>query len=1712
MAYQKAVSNYNNNISKEDEDDAIPYSSVDYDKGKFTRRRNITYQIKSTTSENIPHSTPPPSTTTPNLNFPSGRIRIIYCSRTHSQLDQIIHELSKCSPYYLDDLLVTPIGSKKYLCSNLELKDLLEKKKYNSSLSSSIYNSEDNECLTILSDRIKKLNLSDEKESEESKSNINRKRSNNEDYSFDSIKLNYHKTRKRRKSGVGASDHVKEESEEGIETEDNAKEISIDEACSQARDCSSCPYYTQDVNAFKKQQEAIVNRSKSLEVIERFKNNKRSPQDVVSTLSEVPFTLRLTNNLKAKHFSPYQYKTLSFVKKLIYNSRPIYNNGNKKEKEKVKTEKKIRDVEDLIDLSQKTKACAYYSLRESLSISDVILAPYNYILDPIIRQRFKINLSGGQLTSNDEHIMKLNLKEEKRKEKEKKKKEREKENGYTEEEEYNQDESEIHQETPKDTTFINDILIFDEGHHIEDRAREVASIKLSILNIHQLIYELCLCALPIYNQENVDIQSRNEDEINKPLIQPTIISKIVDILLDIVNFIFDMSSTISFSQTSTTSGFSSKSSVNNWNNNCIWEGEEFLNNFERFTNKSLGGLNQLPLIFKTFKELLKESENPVETEENEMQVEDDDQNDENFFNINNNRGSIHESSNSNNKKRNNVPITLASLYFLENIVNVFQFLMNEVKNKRKTYNVYIERNAGNSSGHSGGNNANIAAINANNNFYPLNLFYLNNMNKKFNLFKTHFFCNENLPTNNYYNNYYSSTLDTSSYSILEEMDNPSSLFELNKLNYQILTTLSVQKNSKVNDLKFLTLHIVCLEASVILLPLSLSVRSLVLASGTLSPIDGLAQECGFGKEYSINNEDIESLKDPNANEDNTDNKIPTLKPPISDITNTLEPYSEESKKVIKTYFKNYYSLEASHNLVDIKRQIFVRQGGTLYLKNSIEINSISPIVMNLSHELLKNESKFYLNYPNMLTSDETDQVIEENNRKLPFNNIFNCNYKSQQESDFFINLTLVFLNYFLHTPGGFLMFLPSYNLIYKLNEYWEKTFVQIDENNNLIYSDSNLRQKSRYYKGGTKIKRISLSKYIEIISDGKIYFEPKDNNNNQFKDLLEDFILNIDPNSSSTSLKKTVGKKRKSKRKVIRAVFVGVYRGKLSEGSDFSDKLTRTILLVGIPYPNPGDTFIQLKKKYQDSLVINFRRIEREKLTSKDNNSSIQTKNLLPLSGEEWYKQCAYRALNQAIGRGIRHSKDYSAIILLDSRHILDNVNQNRVSPYLSKWLRPFIKNTESLFNKDLEEFKIFFKYLENSTFYNKNLIIKEPIEEIDIAEHEESNDGLELIDDENIIENESKLSDDKNQRKKGTLISFFLTKNKDANNNITDESNKNNKTNNNKNNLSRNENLNNKLSISNSNNMMNNNVDNIKYNKTKITELSNLNVNNIELKENFKIDIDAPIDFDGDSNQVEEEFQPEVYFDFQGDNQLKNISEMKTLDFTENNDHVFSEIKKKDIEENLIQKDAELIDFNHLDPSVLSRNNKESTQSNFSQLSDLELFQIKSRSEVSKLNKSLEDISDNELLRLSEKIENDVEEIDNYKISNSPCIELDDTDLLGVEINVKGDLSTQLSDNDLLNFVLSQKSVDISKDLSDRDLLNFINEHDKIDKFNDNLQDLNDSDLLRLGNISQFNISKEICDHDLLDLVYESQNFSQNSSTMGSQNKKLDTFFSSSN
>ena len=50
------------------------------------------------------------------------------------------------------------------------------------------------------------------------------------------------------------------------------------------------------------------------------------------------------------------------------------------------------------------------------------------------------------------------------------------------------------------------------------------------------------------------------------------------------------------------------------------------------------------------------------------------------------------------------------------------------------------------------------------------------------------------------------------------------------------------------------------------------------------------------------------------------------------------------------------------------------------------------------------------------------------------------------------------------------------------------------------------------------------------------------------------------------------------------AILFCVCRGKVSEGLDFTDKLCRGVIFVGVPYPNISDPIMKEKRTYLDKI------------------------------------------------------------------------------------------------------------------------------------------------------------------------------------------------------------------------------------------------------------------------------------------------------------------------------------------------------------------------------------------------------------------------------------------------------------------------------------------------------------------------------------------------
>ncbi|CAI6335065.1 unnamed protein product [Periconia digitata] len=117
------------------------------------------------------------------------------------------------------------------------------------------------------------------------------------------------------------------------------------------------------------------------------------------------------------------------------------------------------------------------------------------------------------------------------------------------------------------------------------------------------------------------------------------------------------------------------------------------------------------------------------------------------------------------------------------------------------------------------------------------------------------------------------------------------------------------------------------------------------------------------------------------------------------------------------------------------------------------------------------------------------------------------------------------------------------------------------------------------------------------------------------------------------------------------ALLFAVIGGSLSEGINFSDSLGRGVVVVGLPFPNPHTAEWKAKMQY---------------ISSKAASAGLDGK----AAARDFYENTCMRAVNQCVGRAIRHRADYAAILMLDSRY-----GGQRIQAKLPGWIRGSLTN-----------------------------------------------------------------------------------------------------------------------------------------------------------------------------------------------------------------------------------------------------------------------------------------------------------------------------------------------------------------------------------------------------------------------------------------------------
>ena len=233
---------------------------------------------------------------------------------------------------------------------------------------------------------------------------------------------------------------------------------------------------------------------------------------------------------------------------------------------------------------------------------------------------------------------------------------------------------------------------------------------------------------------------------------------------------------------------------------------------------------------------------------------------------------------------------------------------------------------------------------------------------------------------------------------------------------------------------------------------------------------------------------------------------------------------------------------------------------------------------------------------------------------------FDFTYEARESEKMVIDLGRTISMLCQVIPNGVVAFFPSYDYLSRVLNIWKKP----------IPND--------------KSQPMTI---ISLIEQKKpVLYETRESTTST-EELLQEYT-NIVQSGPMTDKAKSRGKGG--------ALLLSVVGGKLSEGINFSDALGRGVLMIGLPFPNVRSAVWQAKIQH----------VEQKTYSHQASNSTEESKKTTAkAAGREFYENACMRAVNQCIGRAIRHQNDYAAIVLMDRRYELP-----RIQGKLPAWIR----------------------------------------------------------------------------------------------------------------------------------------------------------------------------------------------------------------------------------------------------------------------------------------------------------------------------------------------------------------------------------------------------------------------------------------------------------
>ncbi|KAI3786068.1 hypothetical protein L1987_45195 [Smallanthus sonchifolius] len=198
-----------------------------------------------------------------------------------------------------------------------------------------------------------------------------------------------------------------------------------------------------------------------------------------------------------------------------------------------------------------------------------------------------------------------------------------------------------------------------------------------------------------------------------------------------------------------------------------------------------------------------------------------------------------------------------------------------------------------------------------------------------------------------------------------------------------------------------------------------------------------------------------------------------------------------------------------------------------------------------------------------------------------------------------------------------------------------------------------------------------------IMKKKRVFREPR--KNTEVEIILKEYKESIDATLSTAN---------------SGAVILAVVGGKISEGINFSDGLGRCIVMVGLPYPSPSDIELMERIKHIDRIGDPIKN-SNTTCFSGDTQAGFEILRSCKHRGREYYENLCMKAVNQSIGRAIRHINDYAAILLVDTRYTSDSSKKNFSHPTnkLPHWIKNRLVSKTSSYGEVHRLLHQFFKF-----------------------------------------------------------------------------------------------------------------------------------------------------------------------------------------------------------------------------------------------------------------------------------------------------------------------------------------------------------------------------------------------------------------------------------